>query len=36
MKVEIQNEKWITKTLYFIELENKWNLLYIYDCTCGL
>ena len=35
MRVEILNDKWVTKTLYFIQSNNKWFLLYINDCDCS-
>ena len=35
MIVEIQHNKWIIKTLYFIEYKNNWYLLYIDDCDCS-
>jgi hypothetical protein len=35
MKVEILNDKWVTTTLYFIQSNNKWFLLYIDDCDCS-
>ena len=35
MRVEVLNDKWVTKTLYFIQSNNKWFLLYINDCDCG-
>ena len=35
MKVEIQFKKWVIKTLFFIEFNKKWYLLYIDDCDCS-
>ena len=35
MVVEVQFDYWIAKTLYFVELNNKWFLLYINDCDCS-
>jgi len=35
IKVQIQYEKWIIKTFYFIEFDTKWYLLYIDDCDCA-
>ncbi len=36
IKVQIQYEKWIIKTFYFIEFDTKWYLLYIDDCDCSV
>lgn len=33
--VYIQTEKWIKKTLYFVQLGKKWFLIYIDDCDCS-
>ncbi|KOY85653.1 hypothetical protein AD998_05355 [bacterium 336/3] len=33
--VYIQTEKWIKKTLYFVQSGNKWFLIYIDDCDCS-
>ena len=33
--VQIQYDSWIVKTFYFVESNNKWFLLYIYDCDCS-
>jgi len=35
MAVQVQFDYWIYKTLYFVELNNKWFLLYINDCDCS-
>jgi hypothetical protein len=35
MIVQVQFDYWIAKTLYFVELNNKWFLLYINDCDCS-
>lgn len=35
MAVQVQFDYWIVKTLYFVELNNKWFLLYIDDCDCS-
>jgi len=35
MVVQVQFDYWIAKTLYFVELNNKWFLLYINDCDCS-
>jgi hypothetical protein len=35
INVQIQYEKWVKKSLYFIELNKKWYLLYIQDCDCS-
>ncbi|MFT5512348.1 MAG: hypothetical protein ACI8SE_000746 [Bacteroidia bacterium] len=35
MVVQVQSDLWIAKTLYFVELDNKWFLLYVNDCDCG-
>jgi len=35
MAVQVQFDYWIAKTLYFVELNNKWFLLYINDCDCS-
>jgi hypothetical protein len=35
IKVQIQYDKWIIKTFYFIEFNTKWYLLYIDDCDCA-
>ena len=36
MKVQVQSNYWIVKTMYFIEYNNKWYLLYFYDCDCSV
>jgi len=33
--VHIQSGEWIENKLYFVEIENKWFLLYVYDCDCS-
>ena len=33
--VQIQYDYFIIQTFYFIESDNKWFLLYIYDCDCS-
>lgn len=33
--VQVQFDHWIAKTFYFVELNNKWFLLYINDCDCS-
>lgn len=33
--VYIQTEKWIKKTLYFVQSGKKWFLIYIDDCDCS-
>ena len=35
MRVNIQFDLWVIKTLYFVEFNGKWNLLYIDDCDCS-
>lgn len=35
VRVEIQYENMIIKTLYFIEINGGWYLTYFYDCDCS-
>lgn len=35
IRVLVQFDKWVTKTFYFVESNNKWFLLYIDDCDCS-
>lgn len=35
MKVDIQYENMIIKSLYFVEYKTKWYMLYIDDCDCS-
>lgn len=35
VKVEIQYEKSIIKTMYFVEINGGWYLTYFYDCDCS-
>ncbi len=35
MKVVILSKKWITKQLYFLQIDKIWYLAFLYDCDCS-